>query len=79
MTVAEERIVTPEQAQGPWIGIESVPDWTDCLSTIATEPDRTRAAVIKVLRAVIDLARASGHDSWSAESVLEAVEDGAPL
>ena len=50
----EASIVTPEAAQHYRDGGVFVPRYGDLVHTVATEPDRTRAAVVKALRDAAD-------------------------
>lgn len=51
---AEPKLVTPQEAQG-WVDVDAFEHpptfWPNRLAhTVATEPDRTRAAVVRALR-----------------------------
>jgi hypothetical protein len=51
---AEPKLVTPQEAQG-WVDVDALEHsptfWPNRLAyTVASEPDRTRTAIVKVLR-----------------------------
>jgi hypothetical protein len=54
-TTTEPRIVTPQEAQWALDGETAYATWRELAHTVATEPDRTRAAVVAALREVAEL------------------------
>lgn len=81
------RIVTPEEAQEAWdrwrsgLTAQVYMHGVDLAHTVATEPDRTRAAVVKALRQTADSLGRSGYPSscYFMRARADAIENGAPL
>jgi hypothetical protein len=83
--MSEPRIVTPEEAQAMFAGdfVSPDPDVFDLAHTVATEPDRTRSAVVKALRQM----QSEAFNKWSVKPYVDewvkaradAIENGAPF